>query len=262
MRHPTTPCALTPKTTPTRHPAWLLLSLLLATACSSANRATPTCAASATRCECHSTPFTLSGDEHIVPSCDDLGAATTWACQYDLQSNGETTSCSCQAYGCTGNSSDGIDGVSCACGFGGGTDGLTPEAAACTDGSEASGGQTTSCCAVTKPGSEEALCICGPGSCDSLDLDWPTVEIGACSPTERPAQAGPLSDIGGDSHWATSCAGLEWAPPPPAVDAGGATSSTSSGSNDPCPGGCGDCAYCGTTGCVYCIIGDLGICSC
>src|SRR5262245_52137910 len=55
------------------------------------------CAKGAHSCRCQNTAFTLEGDETTVTSCP----AAEYACCYDLDTDGLTTSCDCLSYLCS-----------------------------------------------------------------------------------------------------------------------------------------------------------------
>lgn len=61
------------------------------------------CAQSSAGCRCSASSFGLLSDERPVASCDggSSSAKTPYVCCFDLDSNGETTECECEAFVCT-----------------------------------------------------------------------------------------------------------------------------------------------------------------
>jgi hypothetical protein len=144
-------------------------------------------------CRCSITPFGLYSWQARVANCDDPGPGD-WACFYDLNTAGQSTTCLCYRYLCVSH------GSTCSCGYG-----IAPQQAMLVDMCP----PMATCCAATSVHAAAANelqnideCDCGSKSCGSG-----SVEVSACDSTPPAQTRQPL-------HVASNCAGIVWAPPP------------------------------------------------
>jgi hypothetical protein len=130
-------------------------------------------------------PFELTQNENPVPSCDATGSGSgSWLCTYDINSAGQTTTCTCYEYQCSD-----LTARCGVCGFN-----LTEDILCMT----ADAGVTY--CLASNPSTTEAMCQWS----DSAPCASGWTQVSGCSATP-PKYTAPARS-------AASCAGLDWAP--------------------------------------------------
>ncbi len=152
-------------------------------------------------CRCSTKPFGLYGWQSAVASCDDPGSGS-WACFYDVNTAGQSTSCLCYKYLCVSH------GGECSCGYG-----IAPQGATLVDSCPA----TTTCCAATRaqPATANALQYLDECDCSSASsCGSGSVQVPSCTSTPPTQTTQPV-------NVASSCAGLHWAPPSSSGSDGG-----------------------------------------
>jgi hypothetical protein len=168
---------------------------------SSGGSVTPFCAENKSKsaCRCSSAPFALTSDDTLVANCDNPGSGSgIWACTYDLNSVGESTTCSCTSWGCAPMGSEGVCEFSC---------GIGAE------------------CAYTQWGwwyggerADAGVAYCFETSI--LRCTWTQAVCPSGLTTVDSCTTIPPGMYTAPPNTKSNCAGLKWAPPPPAPDGG------------------------------------------
>ena len=162
---------------------------------------TPFCAEnnSKSACRCSSAPFALTSDDTLVANCDNPGSGSgIWACTYDLNSVGESTTCSCTSWGCAPMGSEGVCEFSCGIG---------------------------ATCVYTQWGwwyggerADAGVAYCFETSI--LRCTWTQAVCPSGLTTVDSCTTIPPGMYTAPPNTKSNCAGLKWAPPPPAPDGG------------------------------------------
>ncbi len=146
------------------------------------------CAKSAVNCRCSTTNFTLEQGETATSDCDSVPANSI--CCFDLDTSGQTASCTCEEFACQQH------GSLCDCDF--------------RAAQEAQNGSVSVC-----DTSQGAICCSGSDgscACDDRCLETNGTSVTSCPTTPSPTQV-QTAACGASSQQASSCKGLKWKAP-------------------------------------------------